>query len=296
MPLRPVKDTRSYHLPPGKGPPPEPGHASTLITVGSQHQPSCELHGSWFTPHAPARARTHTLTHSHTHTRKGQGSGHGPNQARTMNQISCPGHTSPWATAAAPPSGVRTHRRGPQPTFQVVFCLLTKLTSSSDRGGKCRLLRALVSTSRQLRVAKSCHILETGSEIHLEKKGHKTSSVCFFLRFKCSTHTRRHLRMCCSGGLVPSSPCCLPPHAPGLRLPEPGCQQSASGAPAPVGSHALSQSPSACPQHTGLHDGLNVCPPPTNSSSNPTPGGDGVRRWGLWGNDEVMRVEPYEWD
>ena len=126
----------------------------------------------------------------------------------------------------------------------------------------------------------------------LEKKGHKTSSVCFFLRFKCLTHTRRHLRMCYSGGLVPSSPCRLLPHAPGLPLPEPGCQQSASGAPAPVGSHALSQSPSPCPQHTGLHDGLNVCPPPTNSSSNPTPGGDGVRRWGLWGNDEVMRVEP----
>ena len=33
-----------------------------------------------------------------------------------------------------------------------------------------------------------------------------------------------------------------------------------AGTLAPVGSHALSQSPSPCSQHTGPHDGLNVSP------------------------------------
>lgn len=263
------EEHRSHHLPPRKGPQAGPGHASTLVTVGSQHEPSCELHGGWFTlPCTCTHSHSYSHTrgrHTRTHTRgRGQGSGHGPKQVRTTNQINCPEHTGPWATAAAPPAGVRTHRRGPQPTFQVVFCLLTKLTSSSDRGGKYRLLRALVSTSRQLRVAKSRHILETGSEIHLERKGHETS-VRFFLQLKCSTHTRRHLRMHRSGGLVPSSLRRLPPHAPWSPLLETGGRQSACRDLGTCGLSCLvSESQPVPTAHRTARWTECLCPLPTN--------------------------------
>lgn len=71
------EEHRSHHLSPRKGPQAGPGHASTLVTVGSQHEPSCELHGGWFTlPCTCTHSHSYSHTrgrHTHTHTRKGTG-------------------------------------------------------------------------------------------------------------------------------------------------------------------------------------------------------------------------------
>lgn len=180
----------------------------------------------------PSCSCTHSYSYSHTHRQhthtqgRGQGSGHGPTQSRTINQISCPGHTSPWATAAAPPSGVRTHSGGP-PAHLPSGVLLVNIVD--------HLIRQRWEMQAAPGTGQHQQATEGGQELpHFENwigdsPGEERTQdiVCFFLQFKCSTHTRRHLRMHCSGGLVPSSLRRLPPHAPWFPLPEPGCRQSA---------------------------------------------------------------------
>lgn len=87
----------------------------------------------------------------------------------------------------------RSHRaqKGPQPTVHVVFCLLIKLTSSSDRGWKCRLSRALVSSTRQLRVAKSRHIFGRWILDSPRKSRIQDIRILWFMGL---IHTRCHLR------------------------------------------------------------------------------------------------------
>ena len=74
------------------------------------------------------------------------------------------------------------------------------------------------------------------------------------------TH-KRHLRMTVLGASSHPLSAVCPLMLLGLPFWKQGVSRVPAGTLAPVGSHALSQSPSPCPQHTGLHDGLNVCVP-----------------------------------